>query len=55
MPHFKCGKCQHEYDSSKPRICDWCGNENPRVLEEETSFEKFVKEIKWLKVFSQHS
>ena len=46
MPHLKCNKCQHEWDSvSSDSQCSWCGS-NGKVLEEETSFEKFVKGLK---------
>jgi rubredoxin len=45
MPHFKCSKCHHEWDSIFPDSkCDWCG-EKGKVLEEKTSFEEFVKTI----------
>ena len=45
MPHFKCSKCHHEWDSVFPDSkCDWCG-EKGIVLEERTSFEKFVREV----------
>jgi rRNA maturation endonuclease Nob1 len=44
MPHLKCKNCQHEWDSNPESKCDWCGAEGV-ILEEETSFEKFVKEV----------
>jgi Zn finger protein HypA/HybF involved in hydrogenase expression len=45
MPHLKCKKCQHEWDSvSSESKCEWCGSDG-KVLEEETVFEKFAEEV----------
>ena len=45
MPHVKCNKCHHEWDSVSPESkCDWCGSDG-KVLEEKTGFEKFVETV----------
>ena len=45
MPHLKCRKCHHEWDDVSPNSkCSWCGSEG-KVLEEKTSFEKFVEMV----------
>ena len=45
MPHLKCNSCDHEWDDVSPEsLCDWCESDGT-VLEEETSFEKFAKEL----------
>ncbi len=48
MPYWKCSKCHHEWESTGRRKCDWCGADNPKMLEEETPFEKFIKGSKVL-------
>ena len=42
MPYYHCRKCHHEFESYKGEIlkCDWCGAENPIMLEDETPLER---------------
>jgi len=42
MPLLHCKDCHHEFEWNEIRSCDWCGGDS-YVLEEETSFEKFMK------------
>lgn len=47
MPHFGCTnkKCNHEWDGRpSDGCCGWCGSP-AIVLEEETQFEKFIKDV----------
>jgi hypothetical protein len=44
MPLYLC-KCSHEFESSrKDPKCDWCGETELKVLEEETPLEKMVND-----------
>ena len=45
MPLFKCSNCQHEWEGGIGSLCDWCGAEPGRVLEERTSFERYVDDM----------
>lgn len=45
MPYYHCRKCQHEFEYPPDDLvtCDWCGADNPRVLEQETPLERMCK------------
>ena len=44
MPYYHCRKCQHEFEAipfeGEILKCDWCGADEPRVLEDKTPLEK---------------
>ena len=43
MPLFHCNSCHHEWEGTKDMdMCDWCKSDS-HILEEETSFEKFMR------------
>lgn len=45
MPYYHCRKCQHEFEhyGVEEPICDWCGANRPRMLEEKTPLEKLAE------------
>ena len=43
MPYYKCSECHHEWEDTIERNCDWCGANNPIILEGETPLSKLVK------------
>lgn len=44
MPYMKCRSCHHEWEESdKTKPCSWCGADKPKVLEERTPLEKFIR------------
>lgn len=43
MPYYKCSECHHEWEDVEDRKCDWCGADEPIVLEEETPLSKLVR------------
>ncbi len=48
MPLLVCSKCHHEYEVSKKELnkkCDWCGGRPGKVLEKETSLERYLKHL----------
>lgn len=47
MPHWRCTICHHEWDGSEYRSsCDLC-NGPGCILEQETSFDEFVRTKGW--------
>lgn len=46
MPYYHCSKCHHEYEGYDNQKCDWCGADNPKVLEEKTPLEKMCDVIR---------
>lgn len=44
MPLYHCYECVHEWEGLDDDKCDWCGSKG-YMLEDETSFERFCKEI----------
>ncbi len=44
MPLYHCEDCDHEWEGLDNDTCQWCGSKG-YMLEEETCFEKFCKEI----------
>jgi len=53
MPYYHCRKCHHEYEGFDNPKCDWCGADNPKVLEDKTPLERMCEDpeiiIKMLK------
>lgn len=48
MPYVHCSRCHHEWEvclSEKDSPCDWCDSPAGRILEKETSFEKFIIDL----------
>ena len=45
MPLYHCKKCQHEWEASESKSCDWCGCKENYILEEKTPLEKMVENI----------
>lgn len=43
MPYYKCRKCHHEFEAipldDEELSCDWCGSDNPTILELKTPLE----------------
>jgi len=51
MPYYHCRTCHHEFEylrlkGEPPIKCDWCGADEPTVLEEKTPLEKLCDHLK---------
>jgi hypothetical protein len=45
MPLYHCRKCHHEWEWTEEAPCDWCGADQPILLEKETPLEKLCEEL----------
>ena len=47
MPYYHCRKCQHEFEyihyEGLELKCDWCGADEPIILEDQTPLEKLAR------------